>query len=158
MSIAAVLLRAWNATLGREENIHSEGNRLAVVMGAGSEWIYGDWPQNSILPFTGAAGAADNDALYISGDVSAYSYHLIENRSGVAIDVHVTSDGTFNASQPAAAVLLTDDVTTGGGVKVVSIAANKSGILRGKFKKIRIDQAAAGSISAGAVVGFHGVE
>ncbi len=103
----------------------------------------------------GAAGAADNALIYESGDISMLNYIAVENRSAVAVDIFGTLDGTFNASQPAIAVELTDDVTTGGG-KSITIPANKTGIVpiaRGvKFNKIKVLQAAAGTISAGAVL------
>lgn len=116
------------------------------------------FPPQQVPPWSGLAGAADNAVIYTSVDVSGYNYHTIENRSGNSVDVQVTTDGTFNASQPSAAVLLTDDVTTGGGVLVLAIPTNKTGVLRGKFKNIQVSQVGAGTITAGTVVGAHGVE
>lgn len=114
-------------------------------------------PSQRYLTWSGAVGAADNAVLYTSVDVSGYNYHAIENRSAVPVDVLITVDGTFNASQPSAAVLLTDDVTTGGGVLSITIPANKTGILNGKFMNIRVQQVGAGSITINTVVGAHGV-
>lgn len=139
----------------------SNGNQLPLLVDStGKTWVgndfRGNYPETWYLDITGLAGAADNAVLYTSSDVSAYNYHIIENESGVAIDVFVSVDGT-NFSTAPASVELIDDVTTGGGIRVISIADNKVGVLKGKFKKIRIDQAAAGSVAAGSVRGGHGV-
>ena len=101
-----------------------------------------------------AAGAADNAVLYTSPDVSKYNYHIIENESGATVDVFVSVDGT-NYSTAAASVVLVDDVTTGGGIAVIEIANDKIGILRGKFRKIRVIQKGAGTATAGGVRVAH---
>ena len=132
-------------------------NAFHMLMQAGSLWAYGNYPNTLYLPWTGAAGTADTDVLYSPNDVSIYDYHTIENESGVAIDVYVSVDGT-NLSTAAAAVALLDDVTTGGGIKVIEIPDNKIGVLEGKFMKIEVRQAAAGAITAGTVRGAHGVK
>lgn len=104
----------------------------------GGVWDYGTWPSSYYLPVTGAAGTNDNDIVYTSGDVSTYNTHYIECTAGT-VDIQVSLDGTnFNNTQ--AAVLLHDDVTTGGGVKILTIASGKVGILKGKFKKIKVLQ------------------
>ena len=106
---------------------------------------------------TSAAGAADNAVLYTSPDVSKFNYHIIDNRSGESVDVWVSIDGT-NYSQTAASVRLIDDVTTGDGINVIDIATTKTGILRGKFRNVRIIQKGAGNPAAGEIVIAHGVE
>jgi hypothetical protein len=106
---------------------------------------------------TSDAGAADNAVLYTSPDVSKFNYHIIDNRSGESVDVWVSIDGT-NYSQTAASVRLIDDVTTGDGVNVIDIATTKTGILRGKFRNVRILQKGAGNPAAGEIVIAHGVE
>ena len=106
---------------------------------------------------TSTAGAADNAVLYTSPDVSKFNYHIIDNRSGESVDVWVSIDGT-NYSQTAASVRLIDDVTTGDGVNVIDIATTKTGILRGKFRNVRILQKGAGNPAAGEIVIAHGVE
>lgn len=113
--------------------------------------------QNTNIIAPGAAGAADNALIYTSVDISGYGYHSIENRSAVAVDVWVTRDGTFNASQPAQQVILTDALT-GDTVSVVSIPANKTGYFRGKQNNLKVLQNGAGTINAGEVVIFHGNE
>jgi hypothetical protein len=62
-------------------------------------------------------------------------------------------DGT-NWNATAAAMLLHDDVTTGGGVKSLTAASGKVGLLHGKYKKIRVLQNGA---TASNVRGGHGV-
>jgi hypothetical protein len=104
-----------------------------------------------------AAGAADNAVLYTSLDVSKYNYHVIENESGATVDVFVSVDGT-NYSTAAASVVLVDDVTTGGGIAVIDIADNKIGILRGKYRKVRVIQKGAGTAVAAGVRVAHAVE
>ena len=91
------------------------------------------------------AGAAGNDVLYTSADISMYNYHVIENTDvSVPLAVYVSLDGTnFNAT-PVAVELL-DDVTTGGGIKAVSIETLKVGVLKGKFMKIKCLQVGAGT-------------
>jgi len=134
----------------------STNQSLHVNMQAGV-WTYGNWPATWWLSWSGAAGAADNSVIYTSGDVSMYDYHIIENTSGETMDIFVSVDGT-NFTTAAAAVELIDDVTTGGGVKSITIPTTKTAILRGKYKKIRVDQNGAGVPAAGEVRGAHGVE
>jgi len=98
----------------------------------------GLYPASYYQDFTGAAGTNDNDVVYTSGDVSSYNQHVIEATAGT-VDIQVSVDGT-NWNTTPAAVLLHDDVTTGGGVLSASIASGKVGILKGKYKKIRLLQ------------------
>lgn len=111
----------------------------------------GVYPASYYLNFTGSAGTNDNDVVYTSNDISMYNVHYIEGTAGT-VDIQVSVDGTnFNTTQ--AAVLLHDDVTTGGGVNVLTIASGKIGVLRGKYKKLRILQnGATGSNARGAHV------
>lgn len=96
------------------------------------------FPEQWYLSYTGTAGTNDNDVVYTSTDISAYDFHTIECTAGT-VDIQVTVDGTnYNTTQ--AAVMLHDDVTTGGGVRSVTIASGKVGILRGKYKGIKILQ------------------
>ena len=104
-----------------------------------------------------AAGAADNAVLYTSPDVSKFNYHIFDNTSGETVDIWVSVDGT-NYAATAASVELIDDVTTGGGIKVIEIATTKTGILRGKFRNVRVIQKGAGEPAAGEVIVAHGVE
>lgn len=109
--------------------------------------------QNYYLTAIGTQGTNDNDVVYTSADVTPYGSHSIECTVGV-VDIQVTLDGTnWNTTQ--AAVLLHDDVTTGGGIKVLTIAAGKIGLLTGKFKNIRVLQN--GAVASNCRV-FHGVE
>lgn len=135
-------------------NVTSGAGHVATQ--AGSVWAYGNWPATWWLAWTGGAGAADNTVIYTSPDVSAYNYHIIENTSGETMDIFVSVDGT-NFTTAAAAVELIDDVTTGGGVKSITIPTTKTAILKGKFSKIRVDQNGAGVPAAGEVRGAHGV-
>ena len=123
---------------------------------AGSVWTYGNWPQYVTLAADFTAGAADNAVLYTSGDVSTYNVHMIENLAASTnnMDVFGSLDGT-NFNVTPLAVELMDDVTTGGGVKVVAIAPGKIGILRGKYKAIKVQQA--GATDADGRI-LHGVE
>ena len=113
------------------------------------------FPAQWFVQVDGAVGTNDNDTIYESGDVSMYNYHVIENMSAGAgsCDVFISLDGT-NYTGSAAAVELIDDVTTGGGVKVITIPQNKTGILRGKFNKIKVLQDGATAADARIV---HGV-
>ena len=104
-----------------------------------------------------ALGAGDNSVLYTSGDVSKKNYHIIENESGQACDIYVSVDGT-NFSTAATSVRLIDEVITGGGIMTIDIPDNKIGILRGKFKKIRVLMKGAGTPAAGLVRIAHGCE
>lgn len=106
---------------------------------------------------TSSAGAADNAVLYTSPDVSKFNYHIIDNRSGETVDVFVSVDGT-NYSTTAASLELINDVTAGGPTKNIDLATTETGILRGKFRNIRIDQKGAGTPAAGEIVVAHGVE
>ena len=119
----------------------------------GSTWAYGNFPATWYLDLLGTVGVNDNDVVYTSPDVSAYNVHIIECTAGT-VDIQVSVDGTnFNTTH--AAVLLHDDVTLAGGVFVVTIASGKVGILRGKYRKIKILQNGATASNAR---GGHGVE
>ena len=106
---------------------------------------------------TSSAGAADNAVLYTSPDVSKYNYHIIENASDETVDVWVSVDGT-NYAAVAASVLLINDVTTGGGINVIDLPTDTTGILRGMFKKVRVLQKGAGTPAAGEIRVAHGYE
>jgi hypothetical protein len=100
--------------------------------------------------WAGTAGAADNALIYTSGNVSEFNYHTISVTGTDAADVEVTVDGsTWNI----VSTLLADDVTTGGGVKVITIPTGKLGILHGQFKQIRVRQDGATDADA---FGSHG--
>ena len=106
---------------------------------------------------TSTVGSADNVVLYTSVDVSKYNYHVFDNTSGETIDIYVSVDGT-NFSTLAAAVELINDVTTGGGLKHIDLATTETGILRGKFAKVRVVQKGAGVPAAGEIKIAHGCE
>lgn len=128
-----------------------------VTTQSSSIWAYGAWPQYAWLPFSGLAGAADNAVLYTLGSAASYNYHIVQNNSAVAVDVQVSADGVTYAAA-GAAVLLHDDVTTGGGIRSATIPAGKVGVLRGKYMGVKVLQAAAGTINAAEVVGAHTVD
>jgi hypothetical protein len=97
--------------------------------------IYGNYPATWYLAWTGTAGAADNAVIYTSPDVSMYNYHTFTASGTSGCDVEVSHDGT---TWDVVAVTLTDDVTTGGGIKVITIPTGKSAFLPGKWKYIRV--------------------
>ena len=101
---------------------------------------------------------ADNGVVYESGDISVYNYHIIDNGSGEAIDVYVSVDGT-NYATTAASLELINDVVTGGGLRNIDLATTETGILRGKFKKIKVLMKgdAADDIEIGEVRIGHGI-
>lgn len=121
-----------------KETANSEGYVAQNVRADIIYSAYGDYPQYLHLPFLGAAGTNDNDVVYTSGDISSYNYHVIECTAGT-VDVQISVDGTnWNTTQVA--VQLLDDVTTGGGIKSLTIASGKVGIISGKVKAMRILQ------------------
>lgn len=136
----------------------ADGNAVEILVSSEGESIVqiaanNANAQNYYLSAAGTVGVNDNDVVYTSPDVSMYSTHSIECTVGT-VDIQVTLDGTnWNTTQ--AAVLLHDDVTTGGGVKVLTIAAGKIGSLKGKYKNIRILQN--GATASNCRI-FHGVE
>ena len=110
-----------------------------------------DDPTKEYLEWVGVAGAADNAVVYTSPDVSGYNYHTIAATGTDAVDVEVSLDNTTWIGPVS--VRLGDDVTTGGGVDVVSIPTAKYGVLRGKFRSIRVLQNGATDANA---YGAHG--
>ena len=122
-------------TLGGAET--SSGESAGLVVQADIPAKAETW----YVQIDGDVGANDNDLIYESGDISMYNTHVIENMSAGAgaCDVHVSLDGT-NYAGSAVSVELIDDVTTGGGIKVITIPQNKAGILIGKFNKIKVLQ------------------
>jgi len=113
--------------------------------------IYGNYPATWYLAWTGTAGAADNAVIYTSPDVSMYNYHTITVSGTSPADVYVSHDGT---TYDLMAVTLTDDVTTGGGIKVVTIPTGKTGFFHGKFKYVRVIEDGATDSNA---LGAHSV-
>lgn len=118
-----------------------------------SDWR-GNYPATWWLTAVNVAGAADDDVLYTSGDVSMYNYHAIQNNDTVNIDVHVSLDGTTFVGPHA---VQTSATVSPGTTLVTVIAAGTVGVLRGKFNNIRVDQAAVGAVEAGNVLIAHGV-
>ena len=117
-------------------------------IGIGADYR-GPYPESWYLEFTGVAGVNDNDVVYTSPDVSAYSYHLIECTAGT-IDVDVSVNGT-NWIAAVAGVSL---VTTTPGTRVIEAASGVCLEIRGKFKRIRVLQKGATASNAR---GAHGV-
>jgi len=103
------------------------------------------------IEWTGTAGAADNALIYTSTDISRYNFHTIAVTGTDAADVEVTVDGT---NWNLVSTYLADDVTTGGGVKVITIPTAKLAILNGQFKQIRVRQDGATDANA---FGTHGI-
>ena len=111
-----------------------------VVSTSESLLAYGNYPQYQYESGTSttAVDATDNLEIYESPIVTDFNYHLIHNTTSAdPVDVYVSVDGTTYAAL-AATVLLHDDVTTGGGVKVIEIPAGKVGILEGKYARIKV--------------------
>ena len=119
-------------------------------------WDY--FPGEYINLANTAQVTADNGVVYESGDISVYNYHIIDNGSGEAIDVYVSVDGT-NYATTAASLELINDVVTGGGLRNIDLATTETGILRGKFKKIKVLMKgdAADDIEIGEVRIGHGI-
>ena len=109
------------------------------------------FPQQQYLAWSGTAGAADNAVIYTSVDVSAYNFHTFTVSGTNSADVYVSHDGT---TYDVISVRLTDDVTTGGGVNVITIPTGKSAFLFGKWKYIQVLQDGATDSNC---VGAHGV-
>jgi len=108
---------------------------------AGSVWAYGNWPNTWFVQGSAqiVATAVDNSVIYESpGDMSGYNTFMIENTSSVdPVTVQISLDG-LNYSTDVAA-LLADDVTTGGGVKVLSIPTGKFAVVKDvRWKTIRV--------------------
>lgn len=94
------------------------------------------------------AGVSDNDLCYTSGDVSDFAVTVIEAVTGT-VDLEVTLDGTYwNTTPPA--VLLHD--ATASGTYSTTIAAGKIGILKGRYKGVRVRQNGA---TAATIRGAH---
>ena len=110
----------------------------------------GDWSSN----VTSDAGAAANAVLYTSVDVSKYNYHVIQNNDAVgSIDFEASVDGvTFKP------IYVADQTGANSDALTATLAPSKIGIIRGKFKAIKVLQVAAGAISAGNVLIAHGTE
>ena len=100
------------------------------------------FPSQNNLEAVNVAGAADNDVLYTSSDVSGYNTRLIQNNDTIDIDVEVSMDGIIFIAPPTPLVII----------------GNSVGELKGKYKNIRVNQAAVGTVEAGNVIITHGVE
>jgi len=107
-------------------------------------------PCDQYIEWAGTAGAADNALIYASGNVSRFNYHTIAVTGTNSADVEATIDGT---TWHVVATVLADDVTTGGGIAVITIPTGKLCILKGKFKQIRVRQDGATDANA---FGAHG--
>lgn len=94
-------------------------------------------PGDRYVEWAGTAGAAENALIYTSPNVSRFNYHTIAVTGTNSADVEATIDGGV---WHLVATLLADDVTTGGGVAVITIPTGKLAVLKGKFKQIRVRQ------------------
>jgi len=146
-----VVLYALTSAAGSAVAVTETDGALDVNMKAGT-WTYGNYPTTWYLDWAGTAGASDNDVIYTSSDVSVYNYHIFHVTGTDAADVEISADGSVWSS--AVAVSLLDDVTMGGEISVISIPTGKIGVLKGKFKKIRIKQNGATDANA---FGAHSV-
>jgi len=84
----------------------------------------------------------DNAVVYTSGDVSMFNYHVIESIT-TAHDVEASIDGTNFVL-----VYTEDTQNVANTVMAITIPAGEFGILKGKFKKIRVLQDGAGAASS----------
>lgn len=98
-----------------------------------------------------AADGSDNTVIYTSADVSWANIHVFES-TAQTIDVFVSLDGTNFTTAP---VYLEPMHTATNTTHVNSLAADKAGILRGKFVKIKVQNATANQATARIM---HGVE
>ena len=138
--------------LTTDNNDNPAGSVVAEI----SSSVYGNYPNTLRLdvPVTTNASAVENTVLYTSNDISSYNYHVFECTAGT-VDFYVSVDGT-NFSAVAASVEALNDVTTGGGIKIITLpTASGVAVLRGKFRKLRIIQ---DGTTISNVRGFHGVE
>ena len=106
---------------------------------------------DSYLEWAGTAGAADNAVIYTSPNVTRFNYHAISVTGTNDADIEATLDGT---TWQLVATTLQDDVTTGGGIKVITIATGSIGVLKGKFKQIRVLQ---DGVTDADATGIHGI-
>jgi len=103
----------------------------------------GVYPASYWSEFTGSAGTNDNDVVYTSGDISMYNTHYIEATAGT-IDVDVSLDGTNWIAAVAGRSLVATASTT----HVVEAASGVALEIKGKFKKLRINQKGATASNA----------
>jgi hypothetical protein len=120
-----------NSAYTRDRNGNAARN---VVSESQADWR-GNYPNTWYLPWSGTAGAADNAVIYQIDDASMYNYHTFTASGTSGCDVEVSHDGT---TWNVIAVQLTSDVTTGGGIKVITIPTGSTAFLHGKFKHIRV--------------------
>ena len=93
---------------------------------------------NLIKSSASGGATADNTVIYTSGEIWAYNCHYIENTSATdPCDVYVSFDGTNYCAAAVAAEKL-NDVTTGGGVKVITIPKGTIGRIVGRFVKLKV--------------------
>lgn len=133
---------------------HDATGAALVSPNNSSSWI---WP-NLLYPNGPASGLTQtiNALVYESANVTPYGCHKIHNTSATdPVAVYVSLNGTDYATLPAA-VTLHDDVTTGGGLMVVSIPAGKVGILKGVYNKIKVLKAA-GTVETPSIRYAHSV-
>lgn len=132
-------MKLFNKLTGLYERWLIANGAAIVVTSSDSEWSYGNWPQTQYL--SGSASSAtqtDNTVIYEITDARMYSSHLFENTSATDdVDVYVSLDGSNYNANPAAVQLL-NDVTTGGGVRVLTIPAGSVAELDGSFYGIRV--------------------
>jgi len=105
-----------------------------------------------VMTTGGSTTDGDNGVTYTSGDVSRFNYHAVEAIT-VAQDVYVSLDGTNFIATP---VYLDDMNQASKDVVFNAIPAGEFGVIRGKFKAIKVLQAGAGAASSCRVL--HGVE
>lgn len=104
---------------------------------------------DTIVTTSAATTGGDNAVVYTSDDVSWANYHVIESIT-TAHDVEASIDGTNFTL-----VYTYDTANVSDAVLAITIPAGEFGILKGKFKKIRVLQDGAGAASSIRVL--HGV-
>lgn len=123
----------------------SAGNPAAnvVVAEISNGWGYGNWPNTLYVDAAGSAGTNDDDVVYTANDVSMYNTHYVECTAGT-IDVDVSIDGT----NWIAAVVGRNIVTTGVFTQVNEAASGVCLEIKGKFRKLRVNQKGATASNA----------
>ena len=145
--------KRYSAMAGVGATTSSGESAGLMVAESQADWR-GNYPNTWYLEAVNIAGAANDDVIYTSGDVSMYNEHTIQNESGGNISVQVSVDGTNWSTdigvwrpQNVADELLD-----------TPLADTHLGVIKGKYKAIRILQSFVGSIAADTVYIAHSVK
>lgn len=109
------------------------------------------FPGQEVVNTIGTERSSVTEDIFVSGDALAHNYFSVTSITATT-KVDVSTTGTADADFKPVALEIQDD-TTAGQPRSTTIAANKTGVYRGKFKFFRVRPNAATPTNASIIIG-----